>query len=300
MALPNVLIIGAMKSGTTGLYMDLVTHPDVFMAQDKEPQCLCSDDVLTETGRRNYAQLYAGAHEGQLILDASTDYAKRPEYDGVHERAQQVLPEGFKVIYLVRHPIDRIMSQHRHEFSEGLVSEEVNNEVRWNSRYLDLSSYAYQLEPWLEAVGRDRILVVRFEDYKARRREVVEEVCEFLDLEPAGCQIETDKIYNKSAGKPIRNSFWKAVSQNLFYRNVLRKLLSPKLRMAICQRILPSASVEPSRPTSRTVESLRESLVNEVRRLSEMLGLDYPLWADLANVDTVGTAPDFAAAQKRA
>ena len=61
MLLPNLLIIGAMKSGTTGLYMDLATHPGVFLGDDKEPHALRDDSVLTEQGRAQYAAYYAGA-----------------------------------------------------------------------------------------------------------------------------------------------------------------------------------------------------------------------------------------------
>lgn len=284
MALPNVLLIGAMKSGTTGLYMDLATHPNVFLAQDKEPQCLCSDDVLTQEGLRQYAKRYAGAREGQVICDASTNYAKRPDYDGVVQRALKVLPEGFKVIYIVRHPIERILSQHRHEYGAGLVSEDVNNDVRRHSRYLDYSSYAYQLQPWIEAVGRERIQVVRFEDYVARRREALESVCEFLGLAPHRCQIRQDKIHNQSTGKPVSNTFWNGVARHPFYKTVLRKLLSPKLRLEIYRWILPSVPEKSSEPASETLAWLRQSLVDDVQQLSKLLDRNEPLWTDFVDV----------------
>lgn len=285
MTLPNLLLIGAMKSGTTGLYLDLATHPEVFLAQDKEPRCLCGDEVLTDAGKRDYAEQYTSASEGQIVCDASTDYAKRPDFNGVVERAMQVLPEGFKVIYLVRHPIDRIISQHRHEHSAGLVSESQNNEVRQHSRFIDYSSYAYQLQPWLEAIGSERIMVVRFEDYAARRQEVVDGVCEFLGLEPNACHIELETIYNQSEGKPVLKGFWRSISESSFYKKAFRKLLTPNLRLAIRRWILPSAPEQPSRSTDSTMSWLHESLVDDVNKLSEMLGYDQPLWEDFANVE---------------
>ena len=280
MVLPNVLLIGAMKAGTTGLYMDLATHPHVYLAQDKEPQCLCSDHVFTKEGRREYAELYAGAHSSQLVLDASTDYAKRPDFDGVVNRALKVLPEGFKVIYMVRHPIDRIMSQHHHEYTDGLVSGVVGTDIRRHSRYVDYSSYAYQLEPWLRAIGRERIKVVRFEDYAARRQVVVEEVGEFLGLASQGFQIDIEKVYNKSAGKPVQTFFWKEVAGNSLYRKLIRRTLPPKLRLAIYQWILPRAPEKPLGPSQATLDWLRKSLAEEVHHLSKIIGLSEPLWSD--------------------
>ena len=52
MRLPDFLIIGAMKSGTTGLFFDLCSHPRVFLPENKEPTRLASDDVLTTEGRQ--------------------------------------------------------------------------------------------------------------------------------------------------------------------------------------------------------------------------------------------------------
>ena len=52
--LPDFLIIGAMKSGTTSLYADLKTHPSIFLPEDKEPSCLASDEVLTDAGQAPY------------------------------------------------------------------------------------------------------------------------------------------------------------------------------------------------------------------------------------------------------
>lgn len=254
------------------------------MAQDKEPRCLCRDEVLTNGGRRAYAQRYAAALLGQVICDASTDYAKRPDHDGIVDRALQVQPAGFKVIYMVRHPVERIASQHHHEFSAGLVSEHQDKEIRQHSRFVDYSSYAYQLQPWLEAVGSERIKVIRFEDYVARRQETVEEVCEFLGLAPGKCQVKVDVIYNNSAGKPVPNNFWRTVSKASLYKSVVRKLISPKLRLAIYRWVLPAAPEKPVGSHGTTLNWLHESLVDDVYRLSEMLGLDEPLWADFASV----------------
>jgi len=283
MTLPNVLLIGAMKAGTTGLYLDLATHPKVFMAQDKEPQCLCSDQVLSEAGQREYASRYAGAHGSQLTIDASTNYAKRPEYDGVVRRALDVLPEGFKVIYLVRHPIERIISQHHHEHTAGLVSGTADAQIRRHARYLDYSSYAYQLQPWVDAIGHERILVVRFEDYATQRLEVVQQVGEFLGLSRDGFNINLEKIHNQSAGKPVPTSQWKRVAGNPIYKKVLRGLLPPKLRLAIRQWILPSAPERPVGPHRATLDWLHESLADEVHQLSRMLDRTEPLWPDFAN-----------------
>jgi hypothetical protein len=281
--LPNLLIIGAMKSGTTGLYMDLASHPRFFLGHDKEPHCLCSDEVLTPEGASRYAAIYAKASPDQICCDASTGYAKRPDFEGVVQRAVQVLPENFKVIYVVRHPIDRIVSQHHHEHYERRVSLSIDDEVRRLPRYIQYSRYAYQLEPWLEALGPNRIHVVRFEDYVERRQETARELCEFLDLPPDDCLVDDARIHNQSVGKPVKNRFWLAIQRNALYRRLIRPLFSPQARISI-RRLLftkaPDAALPPPRPD--TIEYLRAELSEDVERLRIILGHEEPLWSDFA------------------
>ena len=86
MRLPDFLLIGAMKSGTTSLYMDLADRKVVYLAENKEPHALCDDSVLTQAGQAEYAATYSKASPEQLLCDASTAYSKRPDHEGVPDR----------------------------------------------------------------------------------------------------------------------------------------------------------------------------------------------------------------------
>lgn len=282
MNLPRLLIIGAMKAGTTGLYMDLACHPRFFLGHDKEPHALCSDDVLGGPGLERYAAIYAKAASDQICCDASTGYAKRPDMEGVAERAVKVLPAGFQVAYVVRHPIERIVSQHHHEHFEGRVGPSIDDEVRRHPRYVQYSRYSYQLEPWLSAVGRDRIRVIRFEDYVERRQETVRDLWGFVGLPSEGCAVEEDRVYNKSQGKPVKNRFWHAIQHNAAYRRLLRPLAPPKLRLAVRRALLPKATAAIAPPREDTIAYLREALADDVLRLQATLGRSEPLWSDFA------------------
>ena len=287
MRLPNLLIIGAMKAGTTSLYMDLASHPQGFLAQDKEPHALASDDVLTAAGRERYASLYAKAKPEQLLIDGSTGYAKRPDYERVAERAAAILPPDFKVIYIVRHPLDRIISQHHHEHAIGLVGPDVNQEVRRHERLINYSRYDYQLSPWVEQVGLDRICVLRFEDYVRNRREVLERVCAFLGIAGANQFPEEGMVYNRSQGKPIRNSMWNFVLRTRLYRNILRPLAPVRTRLALRRVLMPKARFQLTPPRPETIEYLRERIRDDVVQLQRRLQIDEPLWPDFAPSPTI-------------
>lgn len=281
MNFPNLLIIGAMKAGTTSLYMDLTSHPRVYRAEDKEPHALCSDAVLTESGRAAYGNSYANLSSQTIVPDASTGYSKRPDQEGVVDRAVKTLPDGFRVIYVVRHPIDRIISQHHHEYTAGTASADFNAEVRNESKYLNYSRYAYQLTPWLEALGRDRVLVLKFEDYIESRSETMEKVRQFLDLDDQVISEDQTQVYNKTAGKPVRNRFWDLVFHSRAYRLMVRRVLSPRVRLTLMQWFLPKGSLQPEAPSPETISWLREQLQPDLTELQEMLELGVPLWEDL-------------------
>jgi hypothetical protein len=280
MNLPSILLIGAMKSGTTSLYLDLAQHPGIFLADDKEPHALCSDEVLTAAGRQRYAAHYARARPGQLLLDASTGYSKRPDYEDVPSRALATLPASFKVIYLVRHPIDRILSQHHHEYTAGLVGSDVEQAVRENRRYIAYSSYAYQLEPWLHACGAERVRVIPFERYVTDRPAVIRELSTFLGLAEAGLLDEPAQAANTSTNKPVRNRFWDGVYHHPVYRNMIRRVLPLKLRATLMRMALPKATARKSEAAPVQWQWLVDELAPDVRRLHELLPWESPFWPE--------------------
>jgi len=287
---PDVLIIGAMKSGTTGLFMDLCCHPGMFLAESKEPECLCHDRVLEDEGRREYASLYKAAATDQLACDASTAYSKLPDYPGVVDRATQLLPADFKVIYVVRDPIDRMASQFQHERQAGIVPPEIDQVVRETPRYLNYSRYGYQLQPWIEAIGRERILVIRFEDYRDDRQATVVRVCGFLGL-PAD-QLATIEavVHNQGARKPVAGKFWKFVRSTWWYQKVLRPLTSLRVRLLLQRWVLPKSQVKVSKMSDSTRAWLHRELEPDTQLLEELLAGDCPEWAH-ENQVTATTGP---------
>ncbi len=255
-----------MKSGTTGLFFDLCSHPDVYLPDNKEPHALCDDAVLTEPGRQAYAGLYTGARADQLVGDASTGYSKLPDRPGVVERALAVLPREFRAIYIVRDPIERIISQHYHEFTRGLVGPDINAVVREYDRYVNFSRYAWQLEPWVSAIGRGRIHVVRFEDYKTKRATAVAAACRFLGLDATALPpINEQEVFNAGDGKPVPGAIWKRIRENAVYKSLVRPLVSTHTRLHLRKYFMKSAPERPARPSEETAAWLTEQLADDQR-----------------------------------
>ena len=276
--LPDFLIIGAQKAGTTSLYFDLLQNPAVFMTSDKEPGNLIEDDVCTQRGRAEYANLFKRARPAQVCGEASTGYTKLPDHPGVVDRARRVLGEDLKVVYIVREPISRIRSHHHHERSGRRISCDIDQAVQQYSRFVDYSRYTMQVTPWIDAFGRDQVFVMKFESYIADRPTAVDAVSRFLGIDPAGNQIETDVVYNASSGKPILKGPLQLVRPNVLYRKLIRPMLSARARQSLRRLVLPKATGRAETPSEETVRYIVNELADDVRQLSEIMGTDGPVW----------------------
>lgn len=272
MTLPGFLIIGGMKCGSTTVFRDLETNPRIFFPLDKEPENLCHDEVLTETGRARYEALFARARPGQICGEASTAYTKRPDFEGMAQRAMKVCGPSLRVIYLVRDPVRRAISHHYHEYARGTMPADIDEAVRAFPALVNYSRYAMQVEPWLESFGADRVRIVRFEDYVSDRVGWYTRLCGFLGVEARPDLIAADKVFNRSEGKPVMRGPWRYVAHNPLYRRLIRPLLSSGLKDRIRSRVLPKAPPRPDPPSEATIAYIREALQEDQVRLGRLLG----------------------------
>ena len=97
-------------------------------------------------------------------------------------------------------------------------------------------------------------------------------------------QLDTDKVYNKSQGKPVRKGFWSLVYHNSIYRNVLRPLMPVEFRMKLAKLLLPKAPDRPDPPSDETRAWLRSELADDAARLNTILARETPLWQKSADM----------------
>jgi hypothetical protein len=278
--LPDFLVIGAMKAGTTTLYRDLYEQPSIFLPEEKEPNNLTMDEVLTPAGTKAYAQLFAGCKPGQLAGEMSTAYTKAPRFQGSAERARQLLGPDLKLIYLVRDPVQRAVSQHHHEFEQGKASRALNDDIINLPRFADYSRYHMQIAPWIEAFGPEALKIVRFEDYVADRPAVCREIMGFIGAPWTDVQLETEKKFNAGGAKPVvRNPLLKAVRDSRFYKTVVKPMMPWKMREAVRQKILPKAAEErPEDLLPETRALFLHMIADDLTAFERLAGAAAPLW----------------------
>jgi hypothetical protein len=167
-----------MKSATTTLHEQLARQPGFYMSRPKEPNFF-SDDAMYARGWRWYSALFRPAHEADLRGESSTHYTKMPDYPRTVDRMVRDLPR-LKLIYLMRHPIDRVVSQYVHELTAGRISVGLSEAVERHPELIDYSRYALQLQPFLEAFGFDNVLTVFFPRLVHHSQSELERIGRFL------------------------------------------------------------------------------------------------------------------------
>lgn len=275
--LPKLLIIGAMKSGTTSLYDDLRQHPDIFFPHDKEPHFLCRSDALEGNAVDEYRRLFTHARQNQICVDASTGYTKMPTYTGVAHRAVKLLGDEIQSIYILRHPVKRAISHYHHEFVHGRITQDIDTALREQPEFIYYSSYAYQVQPWLEKLGRNQVLLLKFEDFILNRQSTYNHICQWMGLKRFQLRKPNRRI-NASINKPLLKGPWKTIASSSTYRKKIRPLLPTAVVRKLQHMLLPKGPSKLPYPNNETLSFLAMKLREDAMEMSHMMESDDCLW----------------------
>ncbi|HUI36433.1 MAG TPA: sulfotransferase domain-containing protein [Gaiellaceae bacterium] len=201
--LPDFLVLGAQKAGTTALYEYLRRHPQISGPSWKEVSFFDRHWARGESWYRGNFPNVARTR-GKHVGEASPSYVFHPL---APRRVQEVVPEA-RLIVLVRNPVDRALSQYNHEvalgreplpFEEALEAEEerLRGELErmvgdpryfsrewWSHTYKARGRYAEQLERWLAVFPREQLLVLPSDDLGSEPARAHAQVLEFLGASP--------------------------------------------------------------------------------------------------------------------
>ena len=234
MVLPNFIVIGAPKSGTTNLCFQLAQHPDIFMSPKKELDFFNRQYRL---GQKWYEQQFEDWDGETSVGEGSVLYgvtSLRPEVPG---RVAEMLPQT-KLIYMTRHPIDRIESMWFQHVSNGDHVPEFNRAVREWWPLIDGSSYWKQLSAYRRYFEDEQFLLLFLDDYKADTVGVLQKTYDFLGVaslaempsaypnsrESLGLDVPAWKVIRHT---PIGRTIRKTFSEN--FKDVFRRIFRQKL-----------------------------------------------------------------------
>ena len=244
--LPDFIIIGAMKCATSTLHEQLARQPGIFMSAPKEPNFF-SDDVPWSRGIDWYHGLFRDAPAGCLCGESSTHYTKLPTHPETVERMRIHLPAHTKFIYVMRHPIDRLISHYKHEWSQRAITVGVDQAVTAHPELIDYGRYGMQLRPYFEAFGRERMLAVFYDRLAAAPHEELERICRFIGYPRRPEWIEGLPRQNVSGRRLQRTWLRGLLLDSRSIRALARRLISKRMRDRIEQRwtVKVSADLSP-------------------------------------------------------
>ena len=277
--LPNFLVIGAMKAGTSSVYDYLRAHRQVFMSETKELRFFSGGSGGTwDRGLGWYeAQFEGAAAKGAVAIgEASPHYSMASVYPEAAPRIAEHLPDA-RLVYLVRDPIARIRSQYVHQWANGREARPLAEAALGDQAYVTNSSYHWQLERYLPAYAPDRILVVVSEQLRDDRAATMARILSFLGVDPELPAAAIAVERHRSADKRQRTAFSHRLHRVPLYRAARRAVPARLRRVA---RAVTTTEIDPTLlELPPDVESeLRAQLAPDVARLKQLVGPGFDGW----------------------
>lgn len=178
--LPDFLVIGAVKCGTTSLASYLGAHESIFMASPKELRFFSHD---WDRGLAWYSSKFENARSDALVGEASPQYTQAPLLRDVPDRVASVVPNA-RLVYMVRDPLDQMRSFYRHRRYKGSeMAPTLDIALTESPLYLAVASYGFQASLYLERFAPEQLLIVDNADLSAKRSETVNRILSFLGID---------------------------------------------------------------------------------------------------------------------
>ncbi|HLL68154.1 MAG TPA: sulfotransferase [Micromonosporaceae bacterium] len=304
MALPDFLIIGVPKAGTTALHAALTGHPQLFLSRVKEPKFFLSagppprhggpGDVQTYQEhvwrRADYEALFDAAPDGALRGEATPFYL----YDlAAQQRIHRLVPKA-KLIAVVRDPVDRAHSNWTHLWTDGLEpeadfltacrAEPQRRAAGWADfwHYCSLGLYGQQFEHLFSLFPREQVLILRFKELRDTPAQALDKVCAFLGVQTG----LLDAVPRENVSSYVADTRTNAIIRYVLrtggrvgqhFPVPLRELCSAPLLALLHREKGPRR-----RPTVQERSALLPYFAEDNARLERVTGISFADWMNLA------------------
>jgi hypothetical protein len=307
--MPNFLIIGAAKGGTTSIYEYLKQHPQVFMSKVKEPSfyplegqklILGGPGIMPTrpwvTNLAEYEALFDDVTTETAVGEASVMYLYHPKTPaGIYRHAPDM-----KLIAILRNPVERAYSSFyfMHErgrepfsnFADALEDEPRRIRENWDPifYYKQMGFYGQQLQRYFELFDRSQIKIYLYEEFDRDNRGIMREVYSFLGVDP-GFVPDTSMRYHQSGvaqGKMAQALFARSNRMPPYLTNVVNSLPSPLRRFYTQYK--SKSLVKPALPAD-TRKKLVDEYSDDILQLQSLLKLDLSRWLQVQPAATSAT-----------
>jgi hypothetical protein len=273
-ALPNLVVIGAQKCGTSGLHYYLSLHPEISMSRPKELNFFIEERNWprgVDWYRRHFDP------RGRVRGESSPNYTAYPQHDGVVERMHSLIPDA-RLIYMVRDPLERIAAHWVHNYAKRRERGDLRSTLLHpQTSYLARSQYHMQLQQFLRLYDREQLLVVEQDELRDERAATLRRIFSFVGVaegfthprfgeerhqtarkqRSSRLALRLERASRTRSGRLLPSTFWLGLDALLPLRRPIER---PDVRAAL---------------TDDELRVLRE----DAERLSELTGRTYDHWS---------------------
>jgi len=283
---PNFILGGAGKSGTTTLYVNLRSMPDIFMP-DKEPNFFnlnlesLSSEIYDQVEKK-YLKNFEKVKNEKIIGEASGYIQARFAAKNIREKSPNA-----KILFTLRDPVERAFShyaQHIRKKSHASFYDEIQKELKygqnpqdWGIR-LDIGMYYQNLKRFLDIFPQEQIKIIIFEEWIKDPKMAIEEIRKFLGLPPLinNFTLETANVFRQPKGETS-----KKIVESEITKKISRAIMPRSMRVSLRNKLLMTTKNKGS-----MTEKERKILINyyqeDVKNLQSILGKKLP-WKNFQN-----------------
>lgn len=289
MVLPNTIIIGAQKAGTTSLYDWLSQHPDVYGEKSMKDFPFFVNNEFYSKGLEWFQKSFSEYKNEKIILHGHVNYIYFSEL--ASQRIHEDLGQNTKIIVILRNPIDRAYSAFWHQkkvgyehidtFETALSAERerlhsTNFRTLAELTYIDHGYYSKQLPDYFNMFNKDNIKIILFEDLVKNKSLVVKSIFNFLEIDD--CFVPQFTKKNES-GIP-RIKFIQKILSTRFLPKVLVDFIPVNLRIQI-KKTLKNLNTTKKKYFPMMEETklyLNKIYSNELTSLEKLLNVKLKNW----------------------
>ena len=287
MFLPNFLIAGASRSGTSSLHEYLASHPDVFMSRPKELHFFDENinyrkgiefyqgyfnEVDSETAVGEATPLY---FPYGLIQESKGEWYIDKEED-VPRRIRDTMPDC-RIILTLRHPVHRLYSQYLKNHWQGKISESFaawiqNQEEAFNSREPRIGGvyqnrYGIHLRRWYDLFDESQIKVLIFEEWTQNPYPFMLDVCRFLGIDPYDFSENAFEKRNPASKYRPRHTKLRLMSKYI-----------PRRVKTSLKRLMPEKKRGYPSMKNHTREWLLDKFESDIQETEKILNRNLDIW----------------------
>lgn len=300
MTLPNALLFGTVKSGSSSLYYYLRQHPEIYTSPTKEPNFFAfleqkpefagpDDEIINErsvTDWAGYEALFNGVMKEKIVCEASVMYIYNSSA-ALH--IKQYLP-NVKLFALLRNPADRAFSSYLHtrrdgrepadSFVEALNIEPQRIAENWGHlfHYRQMGFYYEQLKGYYKLFPAEQIAIFKYEDFARQPLPVIKQIFRFLQVDHT-FQPDTTRRYNVS-GTPKSKLLQRWLTRPNSLKNLLKPVIPDRIRNDLIMNNLKQFNMNVEKPALDP--AIREKLLNgyrdDILKLQDLVQIDFSTW----------------------